>query len=311
MIQNLKIIYLLILVFCGEFIFAGETCLSRLRSLDLDYEYNIPTEVPPFLEIENAVDNLYTPNRGDRYLLAPEFPNEESLPFAKIEVTLAIGKEQYKCKNIFDFENYGIGVNSICGPYTLQHSTLPTSLTGGDLWNFSLNRITRISHLKIKENGYILLTSTDGEIYEPSGIVSEEVKKFNRNFIFYDFPKISKYPNYLEGKTSLTKKINLTSSYKSGYFDFYNHCSAKYGSISSLSFQLLAIPIKENYMNYLQKADEDYKSQIKNCNEFFCDMKIVKQVLNSHKLFLSQKDIIPLTLRFDYIVPPNEIDLSF
>ena len=64
-------------------------------------------------------------------------------------------------------------------------------------------------------------------------------------------------------------------------------------------------------MNYLQKADEDYKSQIKNCNEFFCDMKIVKQVFNSHKLFLSQKDIIPLTLRFDYIVPPNEIDLSF
>tara|TARA_Y100000589_G_C27188535_1_gene643745 strand:+ start:2986 stop:3996 length:1011 start_codon:yes stop_codon:yes gene_type:complete len=335
-IKNYKIIFLLILSLTGEVLFAGETCLSKLRSRNLDYEYNIPTNLrKENLEAELAVDNEFKPYKfrlggvNSFYLRLSEdnefkdiilqndyqFPNEMSTPFAKTEVTLAIGKEEYRCKNISDFGNYGIEASRICGPYTLKQSTLPSSLKGyTGFWNFSLNRITKISEIKIKENGYILLTSTEGEIYEPKGIVSEEVKKINRVGIFYDFPLVSEYPNYLKGKTSLTKRIKLKQlrgSYGSGYFDFYNHCSENYGSISSFRFRLLAIPIKNNYMNYLQKAQEDYTKLIRNCDNF-CREKVYQQVANSHKLFLTQKDIIPVSLRFDYIVvPSNQIDLNF
>ena len=311
MIKNYKIISLLIFSLTGEPLFAGETCLSKLRGRNLDYEYNIKANPNlSLLQARAAADNHFSHYDPTVNIYDGQFPNEEDLPFAKTEVTLAIGKEEYKCKNISDFGNYGIEESRICGPYTLKQSTLPYSITNYQFWNFSLNRITKISGIKSKTDEYILLTSTEGEIYEPRGIVHEEVRHINRSAIFYDFPLVSEYPNYLKDKTSLTKKVKLKKLRESGYFNFFNHCSATHGSVSSFMFQLLAIPIKNNYLNYLKKAKEDYTSQTKYCSGL-CSGKIYEQVANSHKLFLIQKDIIPVTLRFDYILPPKAVDLNF
>ena len=283
-----------------------------MRGRNLDYEYNIKANPNlSLLQARAAADNHFSHYDPKENKYDGQFPNEEDLPFAKTEVTLAIGKEEYKCKNISDFGNYGIETSRICGPYALKQSNLPYSLTNYQtFWNFSLNRITKISGIKSKGDEYVLLTSTEGEIYEPRGIVHEEVKRINRSAIFHDYPIVSEYPNYLKGKTSLTKKVKLKKLRDSGYFNFFNHCSETYGSISSFRFQLLAIPTKINYVNYLEKARDDYNNQLKNCNGL-CREKIYERIANSHKLFLIQKDIIPVTLRFDYIVPPKEIDLNF